>query len=109
MPNSIETVQLRLARAYAYINEQVTSDDLEVSQRAAAVALELYAAAAQLASVSERVELLADYPCTSDSDAAEQLHEATAQLGDAGTSQLGAAVRHLEQAHLLLTVTGPRQ
>lgn len=108
MLNSIGTAQLRLARAYAYVNERVTSDDLEVSQRAAAVVLELYAAAAQLASVSERVELIPDRPCISDSDAADQLREATKGLRDPDSIQLADAVRHLTEARRLLTAKGPR-
>ena len=106
MRNSIEAAQLRLARVYAYVNEQVTSEDLELSQRASAVALELYAAAAQLASLSARVELLPDRACTSDSDAAEQLGQAAIRLSHLGNTQLAIAAQHLQEARRRLRVTG---
>lgn len=111
MPSSIETAQAQLARAYAWVDDQVGSEDIDASQRAAAVAIELYAAAAELASVSGHVELIPDQPCTSDTDAADQLTRATDlldALGVSGASQLGQAVDHLRAARLRLTANGSR-
>lgn len=109
MPSSIETAQLQLARAYAYIEEQATSEDLDVAQHAAAITLELYAAAAQLASVTGHIDLTTDQPCGSGADAADLLHDAITRLGDPGTSELAGAVRHLAEAHRRLSATGARR
>lgn len=108
MPNTVETAQAHLARAYAWVDDQVSAEDMDASQRAAAVALELYAAAAELASVTGRVELIADRPCRSDTDAAEELGHATDLLGAADASQLDRAVQHLAAARSRLASDGPR-
>ncbi len=99
----IQQAQLRLARAYAYVDDQVASDDRHQAEQAAAVALELYAAAAHLASESGHVELIPDRPCVNDTDAADQLRQALLELEDAGASPLQAAARHLTDAHRRLT------
>lgn len=109
MPSAIETAQQQLARAYAYVDDQVGSPDLDRAQRSATVALELYAAAARLASMTGHVDLVTDRPCTSDADAAARLTDTIAALGDPDSSDLAAAVRHLSEAHRRLTATGAPQ
>lgn len=108
MLNTVESAQEHLSCAYAWIDEQVTSDDFEVAPWAAAVALDLYAAAAELASVTGRVELIPDAPCTNAESAAEHLRRAGDLLAAADASQLAAAARRIGEAHDRLTSTGVR-
>lgn len=106
MPHPIKTVHTHLARAYAWVDDQVASEDVDASQRAAAVALELYAAVAELAPVTGRVELIPDRPCNSASAAAAELEHASGLLDAVDAGLHGEAARHLAAAHLRLTADG---
>jgi len=96
MHSAIETAQQQLARAYAYVDDQVGSPDLDRAQRSATVALELYAAAARLASVTGHVDLVPDRPCTSDADAAARLTVKIAEQG--GSLRTLSTVRRMAAA-----------
>lgn len=109
MLNTVESAQEHLSRAYAWVDEQVTSEDFEVSQRAAAAALDLYAAAAELALITGRVELIPAAPATTAEAAVEQLRQAGTLLGLADGSEVAAAARYVSDAHDRLTSTGGRR